>query len=140
MQATALIIAALAQGGPPFLTDDPGTPGDGRWEINLAFTSEIRPSEELYDLRADPDCMNNLAAETAHSARRAAMQKQLFAELEAQQDPRMRGEGAVFDRYHIVSTEDVSNAMRKLESASLANGAKLVQTGRVDSRKLLMGL
>jgi hypothetical protein len=26
----------LAQAGPPFITDDPGTPGDGHWEINLA--------------------------------------------------------------------------------------------------------
>ena len=28
--------AALAQGGPPLVTDDPETPGNGRWEINLA--------------------------------------------------------------------------------------------------------
>jgi len=28
--------AAHAQGGPPMATDDPGTPGDGHWEINLA--------------------------------------------------------------------------------------------------------
>ena len=27
---------AHAQGGPPMATDDPGTPGDGHWEINLA--------------------------------------------------------------------------------------------------------
>lgn len=27
---------AFAQGGPPMATDDPGTPGDGHWEINLA--------------------------------------------------------------------------------------------------------
>ena len=26
---------ACAQGGPPMITDDPDTPGDGRWEINL---------------------------------------------------------------------------------------------------------
>ena len=26
---------ARAQGGPPFLTNDPGTPGDANWEINL---------------------------------------------------------------------------------------------------------
>ncbi len=28
--------SAVAGGGPPMLADDPGTPGDGRWEINLA--------------------------------------------------------------------------------------------------------
>ena len=31
---------AFAEGGPPMLTDDPGTPGDGNWEINLSWTSE----------------------------------------------------------------------------------------------------
>lgn len=30
--------SALAQGGPPLVTDDPETPGDGHWEINLATT------------------------------------------------------------------------------------------------------
>lgn len=30
---------AHAQGGPPMQTDDPGTPGDGRWEVNIAATS-----------------------------------------------------------------------------------------------------
>ena len=38
--AVALLVAAseatLAQGGPPLVTDDPETPGDGHWEINLA--------------------------------------------------------------------------------------------------------
>ena len=33
---------ALAQGGPPLLTDDPDTPGPGRWEINIA--SELEKS------------------------------------------------------------------------------------------------
>jgi len=28
--------ACRAQGGPPFLTNDPGTPGNANWEINLA--------------------------------------------------------------------------------------------------------
>lgn len=27
---------AFAQGGPPLVTDDPGTPGNGNWEINTA--------------------------------------------------------------------------------------------------------
>jgi hypothetical protein len=28
--------SAWASGGPPMITDDPGTPGDGHWEINAA--------------------------------------------------------------------------------------------------------
>lgn len=30
--------SAMAQGGPPMLTDDPGTPGNGRWEVNFLST------------------------------------------------------------------------------------------------------
>lgn len=33
-----LSISARAQGGPPFVTDDPDTPGSGNWEINTAVT------------------------------------------------------------------------------------------------------
>lgn len=29
-----------AQGGPPLLTDDPGTPGNGMWEVNFLTTME----------------------------------------------------------------------------------------------------
>jgi hypothetical protein len=32
--------SALAQGGPPLVTDDPETPGNGHWEINLATIAE----------------------------------------------------------------------------------------------------
>ena len=34
-----------AQGGPPLITDDPGTPGNGHWEINTAWTREHRTGE-----------------------------------------------------------------------------------------------
>jgi hypothetical protein len=40
----------LAQGGPPLLTDDPGTPGDGNVEINVAFTLEKFRHETLYEV------------------------------------------------------------------------------------------
>jgi len=38
--ASALLSATpvYAQGGPPLITDDPGTPGNGKWEINIPFT------------------------------------------------------------------------------------------------------
>ena len=43
------IPAARGQGGPPMITDDPGTPGPGKWEINLAIAFEHRPGETAYD-------------------------------------------------------------------------------------------
>ena len=35
--------------GPPLITDDPGTPGDGRWEINLPITLEQTRSQRLFE-------------------------------------------------------------------------------------------
>ena len=54
--AVALWLLALGsahgQGGPPMITDDPGTPGDGKWEINLALAVEHRPGETSFDAPA----------------------------------------------------------------------------------------
>jgi hypothetical protein len=41
---------ALAQAGPPFLTNDPGTPGNANWEINLASTQTIGRGGASYQL------------------------------------------------------------------------------------------
>lgn len=40
----------LAQGGPPFITDDPGTPGNRQWEINLAATAIHNPGQSYYQM------------------------------------------------------------------------------------------
>jgi len=42
--------AAMAQGGPPFLSDDPDTPGNHHWEINLGFLGERNPVEGGYQV------------------------------------------------------------------------------------------
>ena len=47
--AAATSRAALAQGGPPLITDDPGTPGNGHWEINLAATIEKQSAGRLFE-------------------------------------------------------------------------------------------
>ena len=58
-----------------------------------------RGAEELYDLRKDPDCLCNLADKDMTRSLQTALQKQLFDELRAQQDPRVLGDGRVFDEY-----------------------------------------
>ena len=40
---------ACAQGGPPLLTDDPGTPGNRRWEINVGFTFDHSRTAVLFE-------------------------------------------------------------------------------------------
>ena len=39
-----------AQGGPPFITDDPGTPGNRQWEINVGFIGNHNPAHASYQL------------------------------------------------------------------------------------------
>lgn len=58
-----------------------------------------RPPAELYNLRADADCVRNLADDPALASRRAALREELHSRLRAQGDPRMFGQGEVFDRY-----------------------------------------
>lgn len=67
-----------------------------------------RPQEELYDLREDPDCLNNLSQTNEYQELREQLKQQLFDELKAQQDPRMFGQGHIFDEY-TYSSENYRN-------------------------------
>ena len=40
---------AFAQGGPTMIADDPGTPGNGKWENNLAIAFSHVPAEWSID-------------------------------------------------------------------------------------------
>jgi len=42
-------VLVLAQGGPPFLSDDPDTPGNKHWEINVGFIGERNPFGGSYE-------------------------------------------------------------------------------------------
>jgi hypothetical protein len=50
--ATALAAPerAAADAGPPFITNDPGTPGNGNWEINIAAMQTAVPGESVRQL------------------------------------------------------------------------------------------
>jgi hypothetical protein len=41
---------ARAQGGPPFITDDPGTPGNHHWEINFGWIADHNPGQAYYEI------------------------------------------------------------------------------------------
>ena len=65
-----------------------------------------RPSEELYDIKSDPECINNMAGKTEYGSIKERLKKQLFAELKQQGDPRMFGRGDIFDKYEYVNPND----------------------------------
>ncbi|KJF45715.1 sulfatase family protein [Draconibacterium sediminis] len=65
------------------------------WQLNFGK----RVSEELYDIKEDPFCMNNLAAIEDYTELRNTMSKEMTAKLQKQGDPRIFGNGDVFDNY-----------------------------------------
>jgi len=46
----AISSSVFAAGGPPMITDDPGTPGDGHWEINIATLSTHAADASTYQV------------------------------------------------------------------------------------------
>jgi N-sulfoglucosamine sulfohydrolase len=77
------------------LTANRATPNDPHWL--LCFGK--RSAQELFDLKNDPDCVNNLAAVPEQKSRRIALEAQLMAKLKQQDDPRISGQGGMFDNY-----------------------------------------
>lgn len=69
--------------------------GDRYWE----YCYGKRPAEELYDLASDPDCLKNLASDSSYSEKMKALREKLFAQLKQQADPRVLGNGDIFDNY-----------------------------------------
>lgn len=55
--------------------------------------------EELYNLAEDPDCLKNLAASEKAGQLKKAMKERMEKVLKKQKDPRMFGNGEVFDSY-----------------------------------------
>lgn len=64
---------------------------------NLSFGK--RPQEELYLIADDPDQINNIADDPTLSVIKSGLKKELFNILEKDKDPRMVGNGKVFDSY-----------------------------------------
>jgi arylsulfatase A-like enzyme len=67
----------------------------GLWQLNFGK----RPPVEVYNVRADPYCMTNLADDPELATLIAGMEERMVTDLREQQDPRMFGNGAVFDNY-----------------------------------------
>jgi hypothetical protein len=70
------------------------------WDLSFGK----RPQEELYDINSDPDCVNNLALSDEHQELLQSMKNELFGRLTEQGDPRMSGNGAIFDQYAYADT------------------------------------
>jgi len=65
------------------------------WQLNFGK----RPGEELYHIRQDPFCMTNLAENQSFSEIKADLSKLMEEKLKKQGDPRILGNGDIFDNY-----------------------------------------
>jgi len=64
------------------------------------------PDEELYNLRIDPECSINLAGQPSYQKLKMELKKTLSDELQEQDDPRIKGNGDVFDNYPFNESAD----------------------------------
>ena len=67
---------------------------------NLAMGK--RPTEELFKMPDDHACLNNLAEDPAYADVKQKLWQELKQTLEAQKDPRILGNGDIFDTYEYV--------------------------------------
>jgi len=65
----------------------------------VRMTFDRLPAEQLYEIRTDPACLSNLAESRDHAEARQRLRAQLDAELTAQQDPRLTGNGDIWESY-----------------------------------------
>lgn len=72
------------------------TTGDLKfWQLSFGK----RGSEELYNIKTDPFCMVNLANDSKYAKLKNKMEQEMIKRLIDQNDPRMFGNGDIFDNY-----------------------------------------
>ena len=80
---------------------------DGRDDPNVGYyfhlAVDLRPPIELYDIRKDPGCLNNLASAPGFQDISHRLDRQLNEYLFATKDPRVTDSGDVFETYPRVS-------------------------------------
>ncbi len=65
------------------------------WQLNFGK----RLAEELYNVIEDPFCMNNLALDETYAELKAQLEAEMTQKLIEQGDPRILGNGDIFDNY-----------------------------------------
>ena len=74
----------------------PETP-DGQKLFEMTYGK--RPAEELFNIKKDPFCLDNLAEKIEYSEVKADLRNRLDEKLTTLNDPRMNGYGDIFESY-----------------------------------------
>ena len=73
--------------------DDPAVAPYFHWAMDK------RPGEELYNVKEDPSCLNNLVENADHQSIKQGLQARMEQYLTETQDPRILGNGDVWETY-----------------------------------------
>jgi uncharacterized sulfatase len=79
-----------------FLLERLNSPSFGHL-AHLSFAK--RPGEEIYDIRKDPGCLENLAGAAGYARIKEELSRELKERLTKQGDPRLLGYGDIFESY-----------------------------------------
>ncbi|WP_018631122.1 sulfatase-like hydrolase/transferase [Niabella aurantiaca] len=70
-----------------------------KWPLLFAAGFEKRKEDQLFDIQKDPDCIHDLAYAPGYEALRTTLKATLVQTLSNQKDPRMTGDGDIFETY-----------------------------------------
>ncbi len=88
------------------------------WEMNFGK----RPPEEFFRLDLDPGCVDNLAENPEYASRKAELKEQLLSELREQEDPRVMGNGDIFDSYAYADSSGINFYERYMAGEEVNSG------------------
>ena len=87
------------------------------WYYQLSMGK--RPPEELYDLTIDIDCIHNLSENPKYSRVKKEMKGIMMKELRKHKDPRIVGNGDVFDNYPFDDQKKAWNFWERVQSGEV---------------------
>ncbi|MBI5774293.1 MAG: sulfatase [Verrucomicrobia bacterium] len=96
-----------------------------QWKWHYEFAFGKRPGEELYDLKKDPDQVNNVAADPAYAKQKQQLGERLMKMLTEAKDPRVVENPVRFE--HAPYTDAVEGGGKKKAEKKKAGGGKKQQ-------------
>ena len=100
------------------------------WDLSFGKN----PPEELYKISVDPECLNNLANDPEFELVKTELALQMTNELKAEGDPRISGDGDIFETY-VYSQDDTRNFYNRFMAGEDVHAGWINQTD-IEQEKL----
>jgi hypothetical protein len=81
-----------------------------------------RPGEELYDVKQDPHCVDNLALDPDNGLIQAELRRRLEDYCRQTGDPRMVGKGDYFDTLDYVGVDELVTVYKMWQKVKASGG------------------